>query len=478
MRILYGRLAAIKVALVALFMIAFAALLLFRTQPTVEASAFGPSPSFTNAPGEGNCTACHFSFPVNTGTGNVRISGIPHDYLPGQQIDVTVTTTDADAVVYGFQMTAVDNQGRQAGSFTVGPGVPAQTLIRTGTVSGNTRQYIEHTSDGIIPTVLGSKSWTFKWTAPAQRVGKIDFYAAGNGANSDGGPGLDQIYTKSTSALAGSAVSNFTSDLQSDLAVYRPSNGGWYSMDITSGTIRIVTWGLSQDIIAPGDYDGDGVTDRGIFRPSTGTWYLLKSTEGISTASWGLNGDIPAAGDYDGDGKTDMAVYRPSNGGWYVMKSTGGFTFANWGVAEDKPVPADYDADGKTDIAVFRPSTGAWYILKSGGGITSVNFGVTGDKPVQGDYDGDGKADLAIFRPSTGAWWLSRSSLGVTAISFGLSADVPAPADFDADGKTDLAVFRPTTGTWYITKSTDSSVIVASWGSNGDRPVPNGYIPE
>ncbi len=478
MRIASDRLAKLKLGIILVFACMFVGLLLFQAHRAAQASAFGPSPSFTNAPGEGNCTACHFSFPVNTGTGNVTISGIPHDYMPGQQIDITVTTTDNDAVIYGFQLTAIDNLGRQAGTFTPASQVPPQTQTVQGIVSGNIRQYIEHTSDGIIPTVLGSKSWTFKWTAPAQRVGKIDFFAAGNGANSDGGPGLDQIYTKSTASLSGSAVSNFTKDFTSDLAVFRPSNGGWYSLDISSGTIRIVTWGLPDDKIAPGDYDGDGETDRAIFRPTTGTWYLLRSTGGIATASWGLNGDIPAAGDYDGDGKTDMAVFRPSNGAWYILKSTGGFTITSWGLAEDKPVPADYDADGKTDIAVFRPSTGAWYILRSSGGITSVYFGVTGDKPVQGDYDGDGRADLAIFRPSTGAWWLSRSTLGVTAISFGLSADVPAPGDFDADGKTDIAVFRPASGTWYITKSSDSSVVVASWGSLGDRPVPNGYIPE
>src|SRR5215204_7765889 len=74
----------------------------------VSASASGPSPSHTNAPGEANCTECHSDFVANSGTGNVMISGIPANYLPGQQIPVTVRVNQADAVVYGFQMTALD----------------------------------------------------------------------------------------------------------------------------------------------------------------------------------------------------------------------------------------------------------------------------------------------------------------------------------------------------------------------------------
>src|SRR5688572_13084940 len=72
------------------------------------ASASGPTPGHTNAPGEGNCTACHTEFPVNSGTGNVQITGIPPNYLPGQQIPITVTLNQLNAVLYGFQLTAID----------------------------------------------------------------------------------------------------------------------------------------------------------------------------------------------------------------------------------------------------------------------------------------------------------------------------------------------------------------------------------
>ena len=52
----------------------------------------GP-PSHTGAPGEANCTACHTSFPVNSGTGGVTITGLPANYRPGQVVPITVTVS-------------------------------------------------------------------------------------------------------------------------------------------------------------------------------------------------------------------------------------------------------------------------------------------------------------------------------------------------------------------------------------------------
>ena len=37
---------------------------------------------------------------------------------------------------------------------------------------------------------------------------------------------------------------------------------------------------------------------------------------------FGVSGDIPAPGDFDGDGKLDIATYRPSEGRWYVWTAT------------------------------------------------------------------------------------------------------------------------------------------------------------
>ncbi|MDQ6928074.1 MAG: right-handed parallel beta-helix repeat-containing protein, partial [Actinomycetota bacterium] len=188
-------------------------------------------------------------------------------------------------------------------------------------------------------------------------------------------------------------VADFNADGNTDVSVFRPSNGTWY---VKGGAT--VNWGTNGDIAVPGDYNGDGTTDLAVFRPSDGIWYVLPSGGGPSTAvAWGTNGDIPVPGDYNGDNITDMAVFRPSDGTWYVNLSGGGVTVTSWGTAGDIPVPGDYNTDGSTDIAVFRPSTGTWYVL----GGPSVQYGMAGDVPVPGDYRGTGGTDIAIYRPST-----------------------------------------------------------------------------
>ncbi len=444
----------------------------------VRASASGPTASHTNAPGESNCTSCHGDFPINSGIGSVQISGIPANYLPNQQIPITITVNEENAVIFGFQMTAVDSQGKKVGIFSFPAQSPQPLQIRDGLVGGNPRDYIQHTSSGVAPTQFGTKSWTFRWTAPSTRAGKVGFYAAGNGANSDGDTSGDYIYSTNKATLSGSATANFDSDIKSDISVFRPSTGVWYSLNSTDGNFQAVQFGSNGDKVVSADYDGDGKSDFAVWRPSNGVWYVQKSSGGFLITQFGSNGDIPVVGDYDGDLKSDLAVWRPSTGVWYILRSSNGTTdIRQFGVNTDQIAQGDYDADGKTDIAVWRPSTGVWYIWKSSdNNFIITTFGLSGDKPIQGDYDSDGKTDIAVFRPSNSVWYLLRSRDGFSSIQFGISTDKPAPADFDGDGKTDISVFRD--GVWYILRSSDSNFTIVSFGSTGDIPAPSGYLAE
>ena len=246
---------------------------------------------------------------------------------------------------------------------------------------------------------------------------------------------------------------DFDGDNQSDLALWRPSDGRWSLRSSRTGTVTRVFWGLGSlgDVPTPGDYDGDGKTDVAVWRNSNGVWYIRRTSDSASQyLQWGASGDKPAQGDYDGDGIMDVAVYRPSSGVWYVRySSTGQLYAAQFGVATDKPVPADYDGDGKTDIAVYRPSTGTWYVLKSTGGYFAAQFGIAEDKPVPADYDSDGKADLAVFRPSTSTWYLQSSlTNGYRSFQWGQSGDVAAPISLISD-YTQATVYRPSEGRWY-----------------------------
>jgi|APDOM4702015191_1054821.scaffolds.fasta_scaffold17339_2 hypothetical protein len=215
MRIVIGRRDPLKLALIILFVGITLLVSLSSSGQKAIASASGPSPSHTNAPGEDNCTACHVDFPVNSGSGSVKISGVPKTFLPGQQIKIKVTTSQKDGVNYGFQLTAIDDLGRPAGLWTLEDTL--QTQIVEGFVGNDLRQYVEHTSAGIVPTTFGSKSWTFIWNAPSQPIGKVSFYAAGNAANGSGGTDGDYIYTTMRLSVGSSAATDLVGDLAGDI---------------------------------------------------------------------------------------------------------------------------------------------------------------------------------------------------------------------------------------------------------------------
>jgi hypothetical protein len=447
-------------------------------QPKVEASVFGPSPTFTGAPDENNCTACHSDFAVNSGSGNVQITGLPNNYRPGQVVRVTITVNQADAVIYGFETTSLDVLGRQAGSYSLLSMTPAQTQQLDGFVNTSLRTYVEHTQQGVVPTQFSTKSWQFDWHAPTVPRGNVGFYAAGNAANSDGGTSGDHIYTTSAQTHQCIGLPDFDGDCRSDISVFRATGGGWYTLRSSDGGFQATAFGAAGDIITPGDFDGDGKSDIGVFRPSNGAWYALNSSNGVFIGqTFGSNGDVPVVGDFDGDRKSDRVVFRPSAGAWFLLRSSdGSFVAQPFGANGDQPVPGDYDADGKTDLAVYRPSSGGWFILRSSNGAFSgVTFGAAGDKAVEADYDGDGTTDIAVYRPTGGVWYAvlsADSSLFVR--SFGIATDLPAPGDFDGDGKTDTAVFR--NGSWFIQNSGNGSVTSLGFGAAGDIPVQSGYI--
>ncbi len=270
------------------------------------------------------------------------------------------------------------------------------------------------------------------------------------------------------------AIGDFDGDGTSDLTIYRPSDGGWYTKRSTQGFSNagasFFQWGLSTDIPLKADFDGDGISDLVIYRPSDGGWYIRYSSMGYSTSAWayyqwGLSSDIPIPADFDGDGRTDLAIYRPSDGGWYIRYSSLGYSstqwaYFQWGLSTDLPLAGDFDGDGRTDLTVYRPSDGGWYIRYSSLGYAMnqwvyFQWGVNTDKPLAADFDGDGRTDLALYRPSDGGWYIRYSSLGYSStqwayFQWGTASDKPVIADFDGDGRADIAIFRSSDGGWYV----------------------------
>jgi hypothetical protein len=179
----------------------------------VYASVTGPEPGYTNAPGDlGNCTQCHDHHAANTGPGSVKITGLPAVYEPGHVYDFTVTTAQAGRVRFGFQLTALDTSNKKAGKLATRDS-NTQVLAETGPGG---RQYIEHTQQGTLAPVSGSRTWQLRWTAPDTDVGTVRFFVAGNATNNSGVQD-DDDYIYINSASTDSPTSAVTLSLESDL---------------------------------------------------------------------------------------------------------------------------------------------------------------------------------------------------------------------------------------------------------------------
>ncbi|HMT07133.1 MAG TPA: cytochrome c peroxidase [Pyrinomonadaceae bacterium] len=272
---------------------------------------------------------------------------------------------------------------------------------------------------------------------------------------------------------------DFDGDQKTDLSIFRPSVGEWWLQRSSNSSTFAAQFGISSDRTVPADYTGDGKADIAFFRPGSGSWFVLRSEDfSFYAFPFGTSTDVTVPADYDGDGKVDPAIFRPSSNTWFIQRSSGGTDILGFGIAGDKPVPADYDGDTKADIAIFRPSLGEWWIRRSSTDTTfAVTFGTSTDKAVPGDFTGDGKADVAFWRPSTGSWFILRSEdFSFFSFPFGANGDSPVPGDYDGDGKIDAAIFRPSNSTWYINRST-AGTLIQQFGTTGDLPLPNSYVP-
>lgn len=218
---------------------------------SVHASRHGADPSYTNAPALGtfsaetNCTSCHVSTganPINASGGTFTVTA-PASYEPGQKYTIQVALTRGSLIRFGFQITALDATGNPAGTFTI------TDAARTQIVNGDAfdpnaefkaRRYVEQTTAGsALPTggTAGSTQWSFDWTAPATRIGKITFYASGNAANNNNSNVSDFIYT--TTAVMRPSVASVNA-ASSDSANNNAANGAIYSgygVDLATSTV-------------------------------------------------------------------------------------------------------------------------------------------------------------------------------------------------------------------------------------------------
>jgi uncharacterized protein (TIGR03437 family) len=184
----------IKLALVSLFITITVLTTLNVWQ--VGASSSQPLVSLTGAPSEQTCVSCHRGYNVNEGAGRLELLGLPDKFVPGQEYTLTVSFIDVqrDRRTYGFQLTALNQDGQKWGEIIVTEA--SRTQLLNGNVGGDVRQYLEHTANSVAPTFPGRNTWSFKWKAPRSMTSAVTFYmtgVAGDGSRSTMG---DYVYSK------------------------------------------------------------------------------------------------------------------------------------------------------------------------------------------------------------------------------------------------------------------------------------------
>jgi uncharacterized repeat protein (TIGR01451 family) len=251
-----------------------------RTTQPVHAFSAGPPAGYTGAPGEEPeaCAECHV--PPDAGSGTISISA-PQTYVPGQTYPITVTHSNPDPTRqrWGFQLTVLDTSDEKAGELQ---NTTPFTQILNNQGPGSARQYIEHSAGGTFIGQSNGASWTFNWTAPAEDIGTVTFYTAGNHANNDGNTSGDNIYRTFVASSPASTTPDFAISISPSTRNVVPGSQAQYTATVTplagfTGLVNLSASPLPAGVTAGFSPAGVNITDA-TSKTSTLTLSTLSST--------------------------------------------------------------------------------------------------------------------------------------------------------------------------------------------------------
>lgn len=161
----------------------------------------------------GSGGGCHTGAPVGTIAGVITSNIPPAGYTAGATYTVTANFVRPGHSIFGFQITPQNPGGALLGTMAI---LTSQTKLV------GSSKYITHTATG--NSGSGSKTWNFKWTAPATGQGPVTFYGVFNATNNNNQDTGDSIF-KSTMVVNENTTSVFDhSDLISNVSIYPKSN--------------------------------------------------------------------------------------------------------------------------------------------------------------------------------------------------------------------------------------------------------------
>ena len=244
-------------------------------------------------------------------------------------------------------------------------------------------------------------------------------------------------------------------------------------------------WDEFSQMVAPGDYNGDGLADLIGSKPNGQLWFAPGDGTGsygtrvkIGNSGWQTYKHLTAVGDYNRDGRNDLVAVDKDGRLWFyagtgkVGSGSEGLRprvkigSSGWTAFTHLEGVGDLNRDGRNDLLAVQPSGNAYLYAGPGTGkshgprtlIASGWSGYSGVAPVS-DFDGDGTKDV-VFRKADGTVWL-RTGLAQRSGSAWLSNErrigsgwnvysrVVGTGDFNRDAKADMVGTRSDGSAWF-----------------------------
>lgn len=159
---------------------------------TFSSRAFpeGAEAGHSGAPGQDDCSACHFAGANPTEYSGLVLEGLPDSVSAGKRYELVLKLSDPEGRVGGFQLYAAsDNFGE------LEPGEGQKTLEQTD-ANGAQKIYVTHAHPAATePHKNGEQvaQWRFHWTAP-EELNELMFYIAAVAGDGDDSPVGDNVY--------------------------------------------------------------------------------------------------------------------------------------------------------------------------------------------------------------------------------------------------------------------------------------------